>query len=64
MSKLTEKQYLELAENKVQDAFLWVLLHGMMRCMGTAANPCTLAKCENVTQLHAVLNREDLGILP
>ena len=33
--------------------------------MVTAANPCTLAECEeNVTQLQAILNQEDLGILP
>ena len=34
-------------------------------CMVTAANLCTLTECEeNITQLHAVLSQENLGVFP
>ena len=54
-----------LAEEEARDAFLWALPDGIMRCMVTAAYSRTLTECkENVTQLHAVLSQEDLGLFP
>ena len=56
---------LRLAKEEARDAFLQALPDGMMRCMVTMANPCTLTECEeNVMQLHAVLSQEDLGTFP
>ena len=68
MRRLARRVYrgaLRLAEEEARDAFLRALPDGMMRCMVTAANPCTLTECEeNVMQLHAVLSQEDLGAFP